>query len=91
MTKGLNMENKRNRNFYIIIIVGIALFGLYILSFYNYLLFHAMAEFFSIAIAMTIFILIYNSRKYLDRSYLIIIGYAYLFVGILDFLHVLGF
>lgn len=85
------MENKRNRNFYTIIIVGIALVGLYILSFYNYLLFHAMAEFFSIAIAMTIFILIYNSRKYLDRSYLIIIGYAYLFVGILDFLHVLGF
>ena len=57
----------------------------------NYLLFHAVAEFFSIVIAFTIFVIIYNSRKYIKNNYLLILGMAYFFIGALDFLHTPGF
>lgn len=42
---------------YITIVFGIIiLFGLYLISLYNYLLFHGIAELFSIAVAWGIFI-----------------------------------
>ncbi len=74
------------------VVLGLVSLGIiYWISRVNYLLFHATTEFFSIIIAMTIFIIIYNGRKYVKNNYLMIIGMAYLFVGIFDFLHVLGF
>ncbi len=57
----------------------------------HYLLFHSLAELFSIVIACGIFILAWNSRKYLNNDYLLFIGIAYLFVGFLDTLHTLAY
>jgi hypothetical protein len=65
--------------------------GLYVSSLYNYLLFHNLAEIFSIVIAFGIFAIAWNSRLFLDNNYLLFIGIAYLFVGGLDLLHTFSY
>ena len=67
------------------------LFGLYLSSLYNYLLFHSLSEIFSIVVAWTIFILAWNSRRIMDNNYLLFIGIAFLFIGGLDLVHTLGY
>lgn len=62
----------------------LVLFGLYLASLYNYLLFHSIAELFSVIVAIGIFMLAWNSRRFLDNSYLLFLGIAYLFIGALD-------
>lgn len=62
---------------------------LLIVSQYNYLLFHTLAEFFAIAIAFGIFIVGWNTRAISRNPYLSHMGIAYLFIGFLDLLHTL--
>ena len=66
-------------------------FGLYLASLYNYLLFHSIAEIFSIVVACGIFMVAWNSRRILDNNYLLLIGIAYLLVGGLDLIHTLAY
>jgi signal transduction histidine kinase len=73
-------------------ITGIlVLLGLYLVSRYSYLLFHALAEIFSIVIGCGIFIIAWNSRRFLDNNYLLFLGIAYLFIGSIDLLHTLAY
>ena len=66
--------------------------GLYVISDYNFLLFHILVEFFSIVVACGIFILAWNSRRInKDNSYLLFLGIAYLFVAAVDLVHALAF
>ncbi len=67
------------------------LIGLYFTSWVNYLLFHTLAELFSIVVAMSIFIIAWHSRNFIHNSYLLFIGIAYLFIGLLDLLHTLSY
>ena len=69
----------------------IILAGLYVSSSYNYLLFHSLSEGFSIVIACGIFMVTWNTRRFSSHHYLVLIGVAYLFVGILDFVHTLAY
>lgn len=64
---------------------------LYLSSLHSYLLFHVIAEFFSIIISSTIFIIAWHSRKKSTNSALTYLGIAYLFIGLTDFFHTLGF
>jgi PAS domain S-box-containing protein len=68
-----------------------ALFGLYLTSLHGYLLFHGLAEGFSIVIACGIFMIVWNARRLLQNQYLLFIGIGYLFVGGIDFLHTLAY
>lgn len=61
------------------------------MSYYNYLLYHSIAELFSILIAFSIFIIGWNSRKFMDNSYFLLLGIAYLFIGLIDLIHTLGY
>jgi len=73
-------------------IMGMLVFlGLYLTSLYSYLLFHSLAEIFSIVVAICIFMVAWNSRPFLDNNYLLVIGIAYLFVGGVDLLHTLAY
>ncbi len=67
------------------------LLGLYFTSWVNYLLFHTLAEFFSIVVAVTIFVIAWHSRHYIQNPYLLFIGIAYLFISLLDLLHTLSY
>ena len=64
---------------------------LYLTSFHHYLLFHSLAEIFSVVIACGIFMFVWNSRKFLDNNYFIFIGIAYLFIAFIDTLHTLAY
>jgi PAS domain S-box-containing protein len=77
---------------YLSLLLGcLIFFGLYLTSLYNYLLFHSLAEIFSIVIAFSIFIVAWNSRRFLDNNYLLFVGIAYLFVASLDLVHTLAY
>ena len=67
------------------------LFGLWATTLHSYLLFHGLAEIFSIVVAFSIFILAWNSCHFVKNSYLLFIGIAYLFVGGLDLTHTLAY
>jgi hypothetical protein len=62
----------------------LTLAALYLASLYDFLLFHSMAELFSIVIAFGMFAVAWNSRRFLDNQFLLVIGIAYLFIGCLD-------
>jgi PAS domain S-box-containing protein len=68
-----------------------SLFGIYLTSLYSYLLFHGLAEGFSIVIACGIFMIAWNARRLLQNHYLLLIGIAYLYVGGIDFVHTLAY
>ncbi len=68
-----------------------ALVGLYFTAGVNYLLFHSLAEIFSIVVAFSIFVIAWNSKQYIHNPYLLFIGIAYLFIAFLDLLHALSF
>ena len=65
--------------------------ALYLCRSYSYLLFHSLAEAFSIIVACGVFMLAWNARRFLDNACLLFIGIAYLFVGGLDLLHTLSY
>lgn len=73
------------------LVVGAVLVGLYFTTFVNYLLFHSLAEIFSIVIAFSFFTITWNLRKYIKNQYLLFIGIAYLFIAFLDLLHTLAY
>ncbi|NVM34893.1 MAG: PAS domain S-box protein [Candidatus Lokiarchaeota archaeon] len=60
-------------------------------SIYNYLLFHSIGELFSIVIAGGVFLVGWNSRKYMKSSFFLILGVSSLFIGIIDLIHTLAY
>ena len=67
------------------------LIGLYLTTHVNYLLFHSLAELFSIVVAACLFMVTWNSRRYIRNPYLLFVGVAYLFIGFIDLLHTLSY
>ncbi|MCX8027837.1 MAG: ATP-binding protein [Thermodesulfovibrionales bacterium] len=75
--------------FYAVILVSFVI--LYYISTKNYLLFHSLAEFYSITIGFGIFVIAYNTEKYVPNRYLLFIGINYLSVSFVDLLHTLAY
>ena len=71
--------------------VGAVLGGLYLSSRVSYLLFHSLAELFSVVVAFSVFVIAWNSRRYIKNGYLLFVGVAYLPLGFLDLLHTLAY
>jgi signal transduction histidine kinase len=69
----------------------VMLLGLYLSSLYSFLLFHSLAETFSIVVACGIFIFTWNARRYLENNYLLFVGIAFLFIAFLDLFHTLSY
>ncbi len=65
------------------------LVGLYVAQTYSYLLFHSLVEIFSVAVAVALLMLTWNSRHFVERHFLLWIGIGYGFVAILDLVHTL--
>lgn len=70
---------------------GTVVVGLYLTTFVNYLLFHTLAEIFSIVVAFSFFMITWNSRSYIKNQYLLFVGIAYLFIAFLDLIHTLSY
>ncbi len=69
----------------------LALLFLYMVSLYNYLLFHCFVEGFSIVVGCAVFLVTWNTRNFLNNNYLIFVGLAFLHVSVMDFFHVLAY
>lgn len=67
------------------------LLGLSLTRLYSYLLFHSVVELFTIAVAWSVFILAWNARRHLDNHYLLFVGIASAFVGVMDAVHTLAY
>jgi len=74
-----------------IVILLLVICGFYFSSLYSYILFHSLIEMFSIIIASVIFILAFNTRRFLDNNYFLLIGIAFLFIAIIDIFHTLAY
>jgi len=71
--------------------IAALLVGLYFTTWVNYLLFHSLAEFVSIAVACAFFMITWNSKAFIKNPYLLFIGIAYLFIAVLDLLHTMAY
>lgn len=74
-----------------LVIAGVVLSGLYTVSLYSYLLFHSLAEGFSIAVAASIFMVAWNTRRLIKNKYILFLGIAFLFIGFVDMLHAIAY
>ncbi len=93
MTKesGLPLEGEARTALPSIALGAAALAGLYAASLYSYLLFHCLAEGFSIAVACGVFMLAWNSRHILDNDYLLLLGIAFPFIAAVDLVHTFAY
>ncbi|MHB1376305.1 MAG: MASE3 domain-containing protein [Candidatus Humimicrobiaceae bacterium] len=62
---------------------------LYSLSRYNYLFFHTLVSSFNVLVAVMVFILSNETRKFSYRPYTLFLGNAFIFIAIFEFLHIL--
>jgi signal transduction histidine kinase len=89
---GKIIENKFLKNYGNFSVLVIAIIAVLIFtSLYNYLLFHTLAEFFSVAVAFSVFLIAWNCRKFTTDNYLIVIGVSCFYVAILDLIHTLSY
>jgi signal transduction histidine kinase len=65
--------------------------ALYFAKQHSYLLFHTLAEMFSIVVAAGVFMLAWNSRRFLQNGYMLWVGIALFFVAGLDLVHTLAY
>jgi PAS domain S-box-containing protein len=65
------------------------IFGLSLANVYSQLLFQALAELFSIIFISSIFLFTWNTRRFQVNHYFLFLGVAYLFIGSVDFVHIL--
>ena len=65
--------------------------GIVATRFQSYLLFHALAETFSIVIGLTVFSIVWNTRRTLDSPFLLVVGLVSGPTALIDLLHTLAF
>lgn len=81
----------KRSNYLLPICVGAAvLVGLTWAQNSNYLLFHSLAEIFSIVVACTVFAVFWNARALMTNTCYLFIGISFLFVAFIDLLHTLA-
>jgi signal transduction histidine kinase len=59
--------------------------------YYNFLLFHSLTELFVVVIGVGIHTVAWNSRRYMNNSYFLFLGIAFLFISLLGTLHTLTY
>lgn len=81
-----------SREYYLpIIFGGLLLVLLFLTAKFNFLLFHSLAELFSIVIAWGTFVFIWNARRFQVHDFFMVVSIAYLFIGGIDLLHTLAY
>jgi len=71
--------------------IATVLFALYLISTVNFLLFHGIAELAGIAVAFSIFVIIWNTRRVVPDGFFLIVGISFLFLGSIDLVHTLAY
>ena len=80
------------KSLYAFWVAGPVLFAaLYVLSRYNYLLFHSFIELFAVAIALSVFTVAWNTRHLTADNRLFLLATACLSIGVIDTVHTLAY
>lgn len=74
-------------------VAGFGLLGVLLCALWaaNYLVFHTLAELFSIVVAFAAAVVAWYSRDWIGRNYLLLLGVGQFFVGSIDILHALSY
>ncbi len=72
-------------------LILVLLAALYLISTVNYPLFHGIAEIIGIAVAFSIFIIVWNTRRHISDGFFLIIGISFLFFAGIDLVHTLAY
>ncbi|GEM_PF-2389455 len=83
--------NARRRELPRNLILLTLLAGILLTSIYSYLLFHSLAELFSVAVAFGVFIVAWNSTPLVKNNYLSALGIGSLFIALIDVAHTLAY
>ena len=65
--------------------------ALVLISEQNYLVLHGIVEISDIAVSLAIFLLVWNTRRNITDSFLMLLGISFLFIGGIDLLHTLAY
>lgn len=84
------MDDTKKRIYLEIITLTVLILG-FDLIIDNYLFFHVIVELFSIVIMFVLFSITWNARRFLNNKYLVFVGIAAAFIGVLDLLHTLTY
>lgn len=74
-----------------VVLAVLILVVLYVMSTFNYLIFHSIVELAGIAVAYAIFIIVWNTRKTFSNTFFLIVGISFLFIGTIDLVHTLAY
>jgi hypothetical protein len=74
-----------------ILFVGLSLVGLALLRLESYILFHSFVEIITILFSFSMFIIMWNTRRYSKDNFLVITGIYSLFIALIDILHTLAY
>lgn len=64
---------------------------LLVMQYFNFALFHTVAELFAVIVAVSVFMVMWNSRRFLDNNYLLFLGISLLFVAAIDVAHLITY
>jgi PAS domain S-box-containing protein len=86
-------ENSRkvNPEYFEILVFSLALLFTVLSRIYGYLLFHSIAEIYSIVVAGGIFFVGWNSRRYMENSFFLVLGVSSVFIAVIDLIHTLAY
>jgi hypothetical protein len=73
------------------VVVAVLVVGVSLTRLSSYLLFHGLAEVFSVVVACSIFVLFWNARQFVKNGAFLFLGIGFLFVGLLELLHMLSY
>ncbi len=78
-------------NFFYLLSGAAVLLGLTIISLHSAVLMHTLVEMFTIIVACSIFMIAWNTRRFLSNNYILFIGISFLFVSVFDMLHTVAY
>lgn len=87
----MNEKESRFLPFPTILSMLFILAGVLLTSWHSYLLFHCVAEFFSIVVAWGCFLVAWHSRRFAKENFLLFLGMSAFFSGSIDLVHTLAY
>ncbi len=72
-------------------LAALVLAGLIMTRMHSYLLFHGLVEMFSVAVALGIFFVAWNTRAIARNHYVTFVGISFFFIAVLDIVHTLAY
>lgn len=80
-----------DRNWLPVLLWVLSLAGLYAIGRHDFLLFHGLAEAYSVIIAIAVFVIFWNTRHLLQDGRYLVVGFGCLFGGVFDLIYIFAY